>query len=136
MLKTDIQTLIDHCYLMAEHLLVEQNGEFYPFGASISSSGEQKNAGHYDGDEFPLSEVIIRELRTNFAKELQLATIRAYAIAYDCLAKKNAASQKTDAIAIECVSNQEPEITTFYLPYQRISTDRFEFGELWSQTSG
>jgi hypothetical protein len=133
MSQHDIQSLIDHCHQMAEHLLIQQNGEFYPFGAQINSTGEVTHIAHYDGDEFPLSEVKIRELRKVFGYESKSERIRAYAITYDCLVRKEPTSEKTDAIAIECFSNQESKKTTFYFPYQKVSDDRLEFGEAWGQ---
>ena len=42
---------------MAKHLLLNQDGEFYPFGAFVDKDGEYKNVGHFNGDDFPLSEI-------------------------------------------------------------------------------
>ena len=48
---------------MAEHLLLNQKGEFYPFGAIIDIEGNFTYTSHYDGDEFPLSQTKINELK-------------------------------------------------------------------------
>ncbi len=133
MSQRDIQSLIDHCHHMAEQLLIRQNGEFYPFGAQVNSSGELTHIAHYDGDEFPLSEVKIRELRKVFDHKLRSEGIRGFAITYDCLVRKEPTSEKTDAIAIECFTTQESKTMTYYFPYQKVSDDRLEFGDAWGQ---
>ncbi|HEY5744687.1 MAG TPA: hypothetical protein VIU12_01315 [Chryseolinea sp.] len=116
---------------MAEHLLTKQNGEFYPFGAEIDNQGKLTNIGHHDGDEFPLSQTKINELKKYFEIEITNKNIRAYAIAFDGLVKKNSTSEKTDAIVIECYSKENKQRTTYYSPYKR-TEDAMDFGESWA----
>lgn len=116
---------------MAEKLLINQGGEFYPFGAEIDNKGKLIHIGHYDGDEFPLSQAKINELKKYFEREIQDKQIKAYAITFDCLAKKDSDSEKTDAIAIECYSSENGQRNTYYYPYKRLTVDEFEFGAPW-----
>jgi hypothetical protein len=116
---------------MAEELLLRQNGEFYPFGAEIDDSGELKNIGHYDGDEFPLSQTKIDELRKYFQKETENKNIRAYAITFDCLVKRSEDSEKIDAIAIDCYLRESGQRTIYYFPYKRATNGNLEFEEPW-----
>jgi hypothetical protein len=116
---------------MAEKLLINQDGEFYPFGVEIDNQGKLTHIGHYDGDEFPLSQTKINELRKYFEKEIEDKRIRAYAITFDSLAKRESTSEKTDAISIECYSNDKNERTTYYYPYKRVAADTLDFGEPW-----
>jgi len=129
--KDDIQELITHSHSMAERLLLRQNGEFYPFGAVIDNNGELKNIGHYDGDEFPLSQTQIDSLRDYFEQEAQSENIRAYAITFDCLAKKDEHSEQTDAIAIECYHRGSGQQAVYYFPYNRTTSNTLEFGVPW-----
>lgn len=129
--KNDIQELINHSHDMAEKLLLQQNGEFYPFGAVINNLGELIHIGHYDGDEFPLSQTKINELRKYFTKEIENENIRAYAITYDSLAKKDEDSEKTDAIAIDCYLSESGQRTVYYYPYKRTTNEDFTFEEPW-----
>ncbi len=131
MIQNDFQLLINHCHVMAEQLLLAMDGEFYPFGASISDKGELKNIAHSDGDEFPLSDLKIKQLKEYFEFEIKHESIRSYAICFDCLTRKDANSDKTDAIAIECYSQANGQRTTYYYPYKRQLTDKLEFGEPW-----
>ena len=116
---------------MAEKLLIQQNGEFYPFGAEIDKNGKLTHIAHQDGDEFPLSQTKINELKKYFEREIENENIRAYAITFDCLARRDADSEKTDAIAIECYSRDHGQRTTYYFPYKRVTEEELEFGEVW-----
>lgn len=116
---------------MAENLLVKQDGEFYPFGAKIDNQGTLTSVGHYDGDEFPLSQTKIDELKKFFEQEVTDQKIRAYAITFDCLAEKDDSSEKTDAIAIECYSKENAQRTIYYFPYRLLTNNELEFGEAW-----
>jgi len=120
---------------MAENLLIKQDGEFYPFGAKIDNQGTLTHIGHYDEDEFPLSQTKIDELKKFFEQEITNERIRAYAITFDCLAKRDDISEKTDAIAIECFSKENEQRTIYYFPYRRITNNKLEFGEAWGITS-
>ena len=129
--QEDFQELINHCHDMAEKLLLEQDGEFYPFGAKINEQGEVINIAHYDGDDFPLSDVKIKQLKDYFESEIKNERIRSYAISFDCLARKDSDSEKTDAIAIECYSRVNGQRNIYYYPYKRLTVDKLEFGEPW-----
>jgi hypothetical protein len=134
--QNDFQELINHSHDMAEKLLINQNGEFYPFGAEIDNQGKLTHIGHYDGDEFPLSQTKINELRKYFEKEIENMRIRAYAITFDCLAKRASTSEKTDAISIECYSSDNNQRITYYYPYKRVTADTLDFGEPWGIMAG
>ena len=51
--------------------MINQDGEFYPFGAEIDNQGKLTHIGHFDGDDFPLSQTKINELRKYFEKEIK-----------------------------------------------------------------
>ena len=129
--QNDFQELINHSHDMAEKLLINQDGEFYPFGAEIDNQGKLTHIGHFDGDEFPLSQTKINELKKYFEKEIKDKRIRAYAITFDSLAKRDSTSEKTDAIAIECYSRENEQRTIYYYPYKRLTEDSLDFGESW-----
>lgn len=67
--QNDFQELINHSHNMAENLLLKQDGEFYPFGAIIDNYGILTHVGHYDGDEFPLSQTQINGLKKSLNKK-------------------------------------------------------------------
>ena len=124
----DIQELVNLSRDMAEKLLLRQNGEFYLFGSEIGNSGELKHITNYDGDEFPLSQTKVDELRKYFKREIENGNIRAYAITFDFLAKKDEESEKMDAIAIDCYLRDSGQRTIYYFPYKRTASKDLEFG--------
>jgi len=132
-MPNDFQELVDNCHHMSEELLVSQDGEFYPFGAQIDVMGEFAFMHYSDGDEFPLSQTKIDNLRNYFDKEIRLNKIRSYSIAFDCLVKTEKLSEKTDAIAIECVSVISNQKTVYYFPYVMASSNEVSFGESWAE---
>lgn len=127
----NFQELIDYSHDMAYKLLLAQDGEFYPFAAKIDNDGKLTPVAIYSGDEFPLSQTMITEFKAHFDKEIKQNKIRAYAITFDCLAQRDSASDKTDAIGIECLSTENGQRATYYFPYKRALNDGFEFGESW-----
>ena len=131
----DFQELINHSHDMAEKLLLEQSGEFYPFGAKIDNYGDLTHTGQYSGEEFPSSQTMLTKFKDYFENEIRDNKIRAYAITFDCLAKRSSDSDKTDAIAIECFSTENGQRTIYYFPYKRAINDELEFGESWAITS-
>ena len=133
--QDDIQELINHSHDMAEKLLIHQDGEFYPFGAEIDNQGKLTNIGHHYGDDFPLSDEHIKELKKYFEREIGSRRIRAYAITFDCLAKRDPDAEKTDAIAIECYLRDNEQRTIYYFPYRRVTSDELEFGEPWGTSA-
>jgi hypothetical protein len=50
--QTDLEKLIFNSLDMAEHILLKQDGEFYPFGAFVDKDGEYKTVGHLTGTIF------------------------------------------------------------------------------------
>ena len=97
--------------------------------------GEFKFINYYDGDEFPLLKTKIDNLRIYFDKESQNGKVRAYSIAFDCLTKKEKSSEKTDAIAIQCVSIINNQKTTYYFPYTKEDFENINFGESWAENN-
>jgi hypothetical protein len=133
--ENDFQKLILHCHHLAEKLLLDQDGEFYPFGATINNEGELIHNAHDSGDEFPLSRTKINDLKKYFTKAIDDKNIKAYAIAFDCLVRKDSESDKTDAIAIECYSRENGQRTIYYYPYKRLAADKLGFGKPWGMMS-
>jgi hypothetical protein len=132
-MQKEIEQLIESSQKMAEHLLKQQNGEFFPFGFKMDIQGQLSNVGFYDGDEFPLSQTKIDELRKYFENEIKTENTIGYSITFNCFIKRDSDSLKTDAIAIECFSKKSEQKILFYFPYRFISKNQIEFGDSWSE---
>ena len=126
--QIDFQSLIDYCHAMAEKFLVESQ-EFYPFGAYIKTNGELVLAGFHDGDEFPLSQTVIDNLKCEFDKSLfSTNIIRAYSITYDTKVTNSNFPNSIDSIAMKLVSRDNNLV--YYFPY-KITDNQITFYESW-----
>jgi hypothetical protein len=128
-INKDIQDIINYAHSFAEKMLVEF-GEFYPFGASISSDGELIPFGFKDDEsDMPKSENVIEQLAEYFTKQLDNNEIRAYGIAYDVLVQPDESSQKTNAILVEIFHQDDKDIPEYYFPYSFAENGELIFGE-------
>jgi hypothetical protein len=61
-----LTALLQYCMDFARTML-EKAGDFYPFGATISSSGNIGSVGGYNGEEHPKPQEIYQLLSSGFA---------------------------------------------------------------------
>jgi hypothetical protein len=116
--QKELDNLISYSLNMAKYLLANQASEFYPFGATIDNKGSIVNIGAFDGDDFPLSNTIINELNKICMQQINEDNISACCITFDCLAKKDDWSDKTDAICIQCFLKDSEYKIIYYYPYK------------------
>lgn len=113
----DIQNIIDYSHNFAE-IMLNDGGEYYPFGAKINLNGELTPIGFEDpSTDNPESQPIINELRTVFQGELKAEKIRCYGITYDVRVMINDLGDKSDAICIEIIHLNDDKIPNYYFPY-------------------
>jgi hypothetical protein len=83
MAHPDLNTLLDTVLSFAK-LMLSEHGEFYPFGATMSPTGEITNVGaRVKGNHRPQSKTLIDLLNVAFQKKAASGQIRAAAICYD-----------------------------------------------------
>jgi hypothetical protein len=75
-----LHELLKYCMEFGRTML-EDSGEFYPFGAAIRSDGQLNARGGYDGNEHPSPVDILRLLAESFAGEAADGSILAAALA-------------------------------------------------------
>lgn len=125
----DIQSIIDYCYMFAEHMLIESK-EYYPFGAIIDNNGELIPVGYKDNDtDMPESQKMIDELTTHFSNDLNENKIKAYGVTYDVRVQINDSGDKSDAILIDIVHRDFSDIPQYYFTYSWTGNDELIFGE-------
>ena len=113
--KEEAQQLVDAVLPFAEQAL-SKHGEFYPFGAELTSSGKVEAAMGYNGQEHPSSAEVIAMLHAGFAAKAKAGRVRATALAYDARVQAPGTSSKSDAVAIE-VEHRDGYNATIYFPY-------------------
>jgi hypothetical protein len=127
--KKDIQSIIDYCHLFAKYMLNESK-EYYPFGAIIDNNGELIPVGYKDNEtDMPQSQKVINELKNRFKDDLNNNKIRAYGLTYYVRVQINESCDKSDAILIDIVHCDSPDIPIYYFTYSWTEKNGLIFGE-------
>src|SRR5689334_11672118 len=95
--KADFNALLEALMPFSEEML-KKHGEFFPFGAAISTAGEVSGQATYDGNETPSTEEVIAGLVQAFQADARAGGIRATGICYDARIVQD--GKKVDAIII------------------------------------
>jgi hypothetical protein len=128
--KSECDELLNVVMPLAKELL-EKNGEFYPFGATMNPLGGIERFEGYTGTEHPSSDEVKLLLQRAFRASREASECRATAIAYDVLVRLTAANLKSDAIAVELDHVDEYSMIVFF-PYSKFAT-HVEFGTAVAQ---
>jgi hypothetical protein len=130
MAHPDLNALLDTVLSFAK-LMLSEHGEFYPFGATMSPSGEITNVGaRVKGNHRPQSP-LIDLLNVAFQKKAATGEIRAAAICYDVRTIPPGETQKTDAICCG-LEHSSGELVNVFIPYGKTSADDFQYGQIFT----
>lgn len=113
--KEDCEDLLNAVLPLAQKYLAD-HGEFFPFGATLSTDGKQAITMAYDGTERPPSQPLIELLQDEFRQGAKGGKLAATALVYDVLVVPPGASAKTDAIAVELDHRENYSVIVFF-PY-------------------
>ncbi|APX05940.1 MULTISPECIES: hypothetical protein [Vibrio] len=124
--KEDAQHLFDSVLPFAEKMLAEY-GEFYPYGAAMTLTGDVVDVSVFEGNEYPPSSEIIDLLNSAFLKAAANREYRTTAVVYDVRITLPS-GQLSDAIAVNLDHISGYSIVV-YLPYKKLN-QAIEYGEL------
>jgi len=96
--KVDCEDLMNVALPFAKQML-QQYGEFFPYGSAMQPDGKIIQIGGYDGREHPPSAEIITLLKDGFKQGAKKKKYKATALVYD-VRTTLADGSKSDAIAI------------------------------------
>jgi hypothetical protein len=131
MAHPDLNSLFDAVLSFAK-LMLNEHGEFYPFGATMSPSGEITNVGaKVKGDHHPRSQTLIDLLTEAFQQKAASGQIRAAAICYDARTIPPGETNKTDAICCG-LEHRSGESVDVFIPYKKTSDNDFQYGEIFA----
>ena len=99
MAHPDLDTVLNALLPFAQQMLVK-HGEFHPFGASMTVSGEVSLAAGMPETEKAESMTVIEMLTSAFRQQATDGLIRATGICFDARVVPPSASEKVDAIAV------------------------------------
>jgi hypothetical protein len=130
MAHPDLNSLFDTAVSFAK-LMLSEEGEFYPFGATMSPSGEITNIGaRVERDDHPPSQTLIDLMTETFQKRAASGEIRAAVICYDGRAIPPGETTKADVICCG-LEHRSGESVDVFMPYKRTGRS-FQFGETFA----
>lgn len=130
----ELNGLLDHCHSLARLLLKEQ-GEFYPFGAYLNHAHTITQRQFNDGDDFPLSSVLINIIKHDFDLQLASDSIAGSAITYAARVTNSNFSEPVDVIIVRLNSKALKSALLYYFPFQLID-DKFDYQTGWIVPEG
>ena len=129
MAHPDMDALLRESRQVAKHLL-DQFGEFIPFGITMAQDGKITHVSGTTGDEWPRSQDVIDLLRNAFADGAANRQYRATAIVCDVRVALRGGPE-TDAVQVD-IEHVDDIPATCFLAYKK-TTDGFEFADIVAQ---
>jgi hypothetical protein len=119
--QIDVDSLLNAALPFAQQML-DQHGEFFPYGVAIDASGETHMAAGYTGEERPPSQSVLDILVQGYRK--QRDGLRAVALVADVRA------DGSDAIQVE-IEHREGQAIFLLMPYKKRRLKRgVDYGDL------
>jgi hypothetical protein len=132
MAHPDLDQLLDVLLPFAQKCLVER-GEFYPFGASLSRTGELVLQAAHAGDDPPPAQEALETLEGILRTQATGGEIRAAGLCVAVRTQPPGQTNKIDAIHVG-LEHQTGESVSVFLPYQKRWLRKPRFGELYATT--
>jgi hypothetical protein len=112
--------------------MLREHGEFYPFGAVMTSNGEIRQVGaKMEDDDHPPSQPLIDLLTEAFRKQAKKGELRAAGICYDVLTVSPGEIQKRDAVCC-CLEHYLGETVDVFVPYTKTADGGIEYGVIFA----
>ena len=124
--RDELDGLLNLCLDFANKMLTE-HGEFYPFGAKVSSDGESGLVQGSTGEERPAEQALIALMLEGFRDEARRGTIRACALCVN-VALTRPDGERVDAVRVTL--EDANEALNLSLPYKIGFRGRVKYGEL------
>lgn len=129
--KEECEDLMNELVSFAEQML-QKNGEFFPFGGTISRNGTIAHSSAYDGREQPPSQELINLMTKGFQQSASRGEIKACAIVSDIRIVPPGSKEKTDAIRVQLDHIEDYSVEVIF-PYQLSESKELIFGDLFAQ---
>ncbi|MBO0832685.1 MAG: hypothetical protein J2P28_02575 [Actinobacteria bacterium] len=124
--QNDLDGLLNITLPFAQQML-KKSGEFYPFGAAMSTEGEAQLLGAHPGPDRPATAEVLALLLKGFRHDR--GRFRAVAICSDVRLSDS------DAVRVE-LEHQEGSAMAVFLPYQKNHPGNdINYGELRAETA-
>jgi hypothetical protein len=111
--------------------MLEEHGEFYPFGAAMRPDRTTEHVGVKDGREMPPSRDVLDTMMAAFRDAALIGKYRAVAAFVDVKVNSPGAVEKTDAVQI-CLEHVDGYFADVFAPYHLVD-GKAEFAPLWAE---
>jgi hypothetical protein len=129
--RDEMDSLLDMLLPFAQQQL-EKHDEFFPFAASIDSSGALAMVAVDLGDEHPASTDVIDSLYEALARSAGNGEIRGAGVCADVRITPPGSGEQTDAIRTS-IEHAERDPVEVFMPYAKKRMRGFQFGDLFAQ---
>ena len=131
MAHPDYEALLNVLHPFAQQML-EEYGEFHPFGAAMQEDGKISMIGaQQEGEEYPKAEDLIATLESGLYEEAEQGLIKASGICVDVRVLAPGGTEKTDAVQTS-LEHREDKAVKVFLPYTKNSTRKVHYGDIFS----
>ena len=131
-IRTDFNDLVLPILGLAEKML-EQDGEFAPFGARLAAGGQMALVDVAETLDEPTNPLIVDALYAAFRLEARSGMIRACAVCWDALVPRTEGGGLMDAIAIG-LEHRDGDPTIVLCGYEREPTGDYRFDDTVTAT--
>lgn len=129
----DFEKLLNTTFPFVEDLL-KKYGEFFPLASAIDKNGKVVTVGTYDGNEHPVSEKVIADLKAALQNGAKKGEYNASTIFYDAKVIDPNTNEKTDVVIVFAESKNDTTAYKFFYSYQ-LKDNVLTFGNSWKTTT-
>jgi len=133
MAREDLNNLLSSCIPFAQQMLAK-HGTFFPFGATMSPSGEISLAAGYDNEPNVDAQEIIALTLDGFRAGARSGVYQAVALCVDVRVDAPDGSGKTDAIRVSLEENGGEALNVF-MPYRKRMLRGVSYGEIFASAA-
>lgn len=124
-----VEQLLNFGFTVVKYVLKEQ-GEFYPIGVYIDGDDKPQQLISFFGDDFPLSNELVKLLQSILEEKFAKNEIKGYAVFYDSISRRNAESEKLDTIIAKF---KYKKFNNLYFLSYKIANSEITFHEGWME---
>jgi hypothetical protein len=130
MAHADLEQLLN-VVLEFAHKMLNEHGEFFPFGSSMDLNSKITMDGAATGEDRPPSQELVDLLSRAYAQRAAAGELRAAAICADVRVVPPGKVDKTDAISVG-LEHQSGEAVNVFQPYQKGWFGRIRHGKVFA----
>lgn len=130
--KEESEKLMNAVLPVAERML-QEHGEFYPYGGCMKPSGEIVHVGVKDDEtDHPKAKDLLYLLRDSFLAKARSGECKATAIVFDVRVDVPGTHKKSDAIQV-CLEHADGYSAEVFLPYEINENGQVIYAPIFAQ---